>query len=884
MSQCRFLCCLVLATSSSITWAQVDSPARSKESEQAASVAVDRAGDVLPAGAVARLGTTRFLHRGPVAIVGYSSDGSVLLTFSGQRTLHFWDTRSGKELRRLIMPSGSGLLSGDGKTLVLNAGEGAYKVVDVAGAKMVREFKAPAGIEPRLSHDGRHLLVMVLDGSVTNKINLWDTSTGKLTLELVVKEKGDIFTAATLSADGQTLVTLEKKTDDEKGNAGAAKFRFWEAGTGQEIRSVAAPVAGYYELHFTHDGKHLIARGAPEEGVRLIDAATGKEIRQFAAKQETLRAVLLSRDRKKLFVAGHGEVTQYDIASGKQLRAFPLASVAGARADEEYNLAGGFSMAVSPDGKTLALPAMSAVAFWDVQSGKEIVQQGHRDRIDSLSFSPDDKLVLTGSADGRLYLWDAAVGKRLGHFMPGELPKDPARVPERMMRLFRVRGAFSPDGKTVAGLWWGGKLHLWDTASGKLHHQLGGDGGHNAFALSRDGKFLALTGSDGRTGLYAARGKLIRTFGRDQSKVDFEVGIFSTAFTPDSRLLVNAEFVVHWSGVQVHVKHWELASGTVRASYRTHLEIEAVEDLVDSFMSALDSFVVTFAFAPDGQTLGEAGFCNIKLRHLQTGRELHVFGGREIAAATALFSPDGKLIVAGKHDGSIRLWDAASGAVLLDFPAHQCGVTALAFSADGRRLASGAKDASVLIWDWAHIRAQVGRKSRPAPAAAAAKLWADLARPDAEKAYQSIQALAGTPAETVAFLKARLRPVPPVEPRHLAKLLVDLDDKEFQVRKKGEEGLEKLSDLAARAISEQLAGNPSLESSRRLESLLKKLAAQELAPATLQVLRAIEALELIGTAEAGQVLATLAKGAPGHRVTEEAQGSLERLRRKNRVK
>lgn len=346
-------------------------------------------------------------------------------------------------------------------------------------------------------------------------------------------------------------------------------------------------------------------------------------------------------------------------------------------------------------------------------------------------------------------------------------------------------------------------------------------------------------------------------------------------------MLINAEFRVEPSGLQVQVKHWELASGRARVSFQTRLDISGggSEDF-DAITSALDSFIVSFVFAPDGRTVGEAGFSNIKLRQLRTGQELRAFGGKQIAAATSLFSPDGKIMIAGKHDGAIRLWDTANGSVLLDFPAHPSGVTALAFSPDGQWLASGAKDASVLIWDWEHIRRQAAART-PEPAAAAvepAKLWADLAGQDAPKAYQAIQTLAATPAETIPFLKARLRPVPPLDPRHLDKLLADLDDKQFPVRKKAEQALEKLGELAARAITGQLARNPSLETSRRLESLLKKLEAQDLTPETLQVLRAIEALELTGTDEAGQVLAGMAKGAAGHRVTEEARQSLKRLR------
>src|SRR5207247_1220146 len=108
----------------------------------------------------------------------------------------------------------------------------------------------------------------------------------------------------------------------------------------------------------------------------------------------------------------------------------------------------------------------------------------------------------------------------------------------------------------------------------------------------------------------------------------------------------------------------------------------------DAIAGALDSFSVGFDFAPDGKSVVEAGFSTAKLRNLRTGEEVRAFGGKQIVAQTTLFSPDGTMLIAGKYDGALRIWDTASGTVLLDFPAHLSPVRALAFSPDGKLLAS----------------------------------------------------------------------------------------------------------------------------------------------------------------------------------------------------
>jgi WD40 repeat protein len=527
---------------------------------------------------------------------------------------------------------------------------------------------------------------------------------------------------------------------------------------------------------------------------------------------------------------------------------------------------------------------MSSVAFWDLQTGKEIqTWQGHRDRIESVSFAPGGKQVLTASADSGLYLWDAGTSVRLRDFVLKAVVAKNFRGGEQM-NLFQVRGGFTPDGKRVAGLRWGEKLHLWDAASGKQIGQLGAAKGHTAFAFSADGKTLVLLGPEGMELWDPAAGKQRRSFSNPQPATPqlagTEQAAFSTAISPDGRLVVSAAFRVEINdgGLKTQVDYLELASGRKRMQFETRTDIVNAGGVdFSSVMSALDSFIAAFVFAPDGHTVAAAGFSSIKLRSLRSGQEIRSFGGKQIAGATAVFSPDGAMLIAGKQDGALRIWDVATGTVLTDFPAHQSAVTTLAFSPDGRLLASGARDASVLVWDWDHVRRQATAPvPRPAPLALK-QLWADLAADDAVKAFHAINALAGTPVETVAFLKGQLRPVAQVDPRHLKDLLANLDHKQFAVRKKAELALEKLGDLAAQAIKGQLARAPSLEMTRRLEGLTKKLDAQVASADVLQMLRAIEVLERIGSPEARHVLNQLAQGAAGHRVTEEARESLRRL-------
>ena len=63
------------------------------------------------------------------------------------------------------------------------------------------------------------------------------------------------------------------------------------------------------------------------------------------------------------------------------------------------------------------------------------------------------------------------------------------------------------------------------------------------------------------------------------------------------------------------------------------------------------------------------------------------------------FSPDGRRIVSGSYDKTVKVWDAATGQETLTLKGHSMAVTSVAFSPDGRRIVSGSEDGTVKVWD-----------------------------------------------------------------------------------------------------------------------------------------------------------------------------------------
>src|SRR5262249_23559723 len=112
----------------------------------------------------------------------------------------------------------------------------------------------------------------------------------------------------------------------------------------------------------------------------------------------------------------------------------------------------------------------------------------------------------------------------------------------------------------------------------------------------------------------------------------------------------------------------------------------------------------------------------------------------------------------------------------------------------------------------------------------------------------------------------------------VAQWIAELDSDTFAVREKANEELEKLGDAVAGELRQALRSPPSLEARRRLEALLDKVQGALVAGERLRSVRAVETLEQIGTPEARQLLESLAKGAPGARLTQEATESFQRLK------
>jgi hypothetical protein len=246
------------------------------------------------------------------------------------------------------------------------------------------------------------------------------------------------------------------------------------------------------------------------------------------------------------------------------------------------------------------------------------------------------------------------------------------------------------------------------------------------------------------------------------------------------------------------------------------------------------------ALSPDGRYLATGGLVanmpetkpdpQIHLWELASGQEVATLEGHNESTRGLAFSPDGRWLAScsgayrTSNDQTVRVWDPATGREVRRFEGHFGAVNEVAFTPDGRSVVSGSDDATVLVWDVADL---TDRRSGGEPMSddALRTRWAELAGDDARVADRAGWALSVPSA--VGFVREHLKPA-----------------------------------RAAASKGIPAANGPVAP------------------PEVLRTMRAIAALERVGTAEARSVLERTAQGIPDAVETREAKSALIRWNRR----
>jgi WD40 repeat protein len=565
--------------------------------------------------------------------------------------------------------------------------------------------------------------------------------------------------------------------------------------------------------------------------VRAWDLATGKELPSLGGHERQAHSVTVSRDSRTILTGGSDPfVLVWDWPAGKLRQKIDLGI--GKSLDR---------MNVSADGKQaeIVLWGENALRFYDLDTGRELpsLAEAHRGAIHGMEIAPDGKLVSAGG-DNTIRVWDLHTGRHL-HEIRTEHPVGAMTL------------ALSREGRLVATADINrGVVTVHDRDTGGLVRTIDTGGQSVSWvAFTSEEGLLAVSASRRKPGQGAGEPPFVGFWDIDSGREVRRLAVNAYLLSPDGRLLPTSS--------RDQVPLWDVTTGRERQGL-PHKDVHAI------------------AFSPDGRTLACRDSNGVTLWEIASGKERCRIDGPTDWSDVLCFSPDGRWL-ARKDDRAIQLCDVLRGCVVHSFTGHDASVTRLAFTPDSRILASSSYDSTVLLWDMTAVTVRQPRPQDRPSGTAVMTAWNELASADAQAAYRALRILLEAPIQSLPLLRERLRPAPAADANQIDRWLAELDSSRFADRERATRELERQEGRAEPALRRLLANAPTAEARRRAEGMLARLHGPIADTEMLRALRAVEALELMGTRDAKELLQEVARGAPESRLTQEAKGSLGRL-------
>jgi RNA polymerase sigma factor (sigma-70 family) len=828
---------------------------------------MDARGDPLPPGAVARFGTRRF--QVPIWPLPVSAqEGKAYLVYQrrpgerGRADFRWMDAATGKVLDVWPVPLGPVFDAETGKPTKAVPPEG------LALIGLSTNGRWAVFTDPRVAFLGMRAQQEKPDRSFN--LYVYDLNAKKKVKHLrgqLEKWEGPPGWAY-LSADGKWLATA--------GNP----VRLWDVTAGKQVWARKDEAQAIEVIGFTPGSKHLVLCGSNDATIVVVDTAGGKVVRTIATKLfDRRRGTLLSPDGRAVVMrlVNPGETVVWDLNSGKQVP--PLE-------DQDTRLD---AWAFSPDGKTFVCAARLdkshlIVRDWPSRKVRRKFDLG-RSGVYTLFISADNRTVnVVFRGEQTLHRYDLESGKLLP--VPGETHRGQV-----------VGVEVAPDG-SIASLGSDKVLRTWDLASGRQTRQVSLDWApaETPFALSRDGKLLALANDSlSAVAIFDRSGKMVRRIDTANQRIDHVV------FSPSARFLAG-------SGREAKiVRVWETATGKKVAEFpvgkgvwwsRTvdlafspdeRYFLTTAEGKVQFWevngwrqVEGLKEYVSGMAFSPDGRMLACGSNRDTTVWEVAT-RKLRVkLGSKESWNWSQRFSPDSRLLARLTSAETVEVWDVLGGRQVATFQGHDSPVKAFSFTNDGRHLITASDDCTLLAWDVAGAvaAARAGQKKSAPTEKDLADSWKDLSSADAAKAFTAIRILTDAPQRATDLIRKGLKAPAPLDAAQVKRLLADLSNDSFAVRKQAAQELKALGEMVETPLRQFLAGNPSLEARKRADQILDAIIGPPASGERLQQLRAVEVLEKIGSEGAREVLRQLTKGPAEAPLIRDATATLRRMETK----
>ena len=628
----------------------------------------------------------------------FSPDGRRIVTDGSENTAKVWDAATGKELLTLSGHTATLRTTGfnaDSSRIVTGSDDGTARVWDARTGKAIHTLegqRSEAIAAASFSPDGTRI-VAVASGMESGRVWLWDAVTGKTiqTLPRHVAAFPPLF-----SPDSRHVLTCEQERT----------LQIWEVQTGQPVAAWKAHTSPIKAVSYSPDGTQLVT-GSYAEAI-VWDLKENKPLVVFDEHRGYVNAATFSSN-------GQVVLTCSDDQTAKLWYPYPIknsqciATLVSRSEDFTGQL---IHAAFAPgDTRVLTLDLGNHLRYWDRDPRSQATWKATHlidDNVTGIThfiLSPDGQQLLTRGGDSRVRVRDAWAGEGLLR-----LPHDTAvsgsavspdgtwllhnpsenRTEVRDISTGQLRFAIenpgisliSPDGSRIFTTGNNDEPQAWDVSSRKVVLTFKDDGKGIAAAFSPDGTQIATCHEDKTVKIWNAKtGDRIRTLEAGQSPVDF------IAFCTGGSYFVG----VSEDGT---AKVWDAKTGQIRRSIS-----DGTTPIRMAYLNRDGDRILTRSTNDrDGPVRG-----SIKLWDATTGSLVVDTGvvdtGRSDCIMSGTFSADGTRFVIGSNDLTATVRDAKSGTKILTLTGHTDSIQTAAFSPDGTRIVTAGAEGAVKLWD-----------------------------------------------------------------------------------------------------------------------------------------------------------------------------------------
>jgi WD40 repeat protein len=520
---------------------------------------------------------------------------------------------------------------------------------------------------------GLTLISLIACNEVKDDPPIENTTTAPIILQIDPGGHKSKIKDVTFTSDGRYLVS-----------AGEDKVvRVWDLKTGKTVRTLrgqigAGPSGKIYAMALSPDERWLAVGGfmAPGFGIRddevgdirLYNFPTGELVTLLKGHNDVVFSLAFTPDSRYL-VSGSGDFNAIIWDINQQQRLHTLKG----HTNHIY------AVAFSPDTKRVVTGSDDhSLRLWRVASGELIAKlQGHSDKVRSVAISPIDGTITSGSWDHTIRLWDGVTGQFIktlanqgtvvgslsfspdgGYLVSGvglapyhchvwSYPSGKEIVTYKQHDNVVIATAISPDGRWVAT---GGgnnqEIHIWNRRDGTLKQRLRGVGASIwAVGFSRDGKYMAW----GKTGIqqYNQAGKLEHRLRLPSS--DNPLGT-PKQIKPNQNYLRAKYKWQDWT-----LSHRKGGDYGLNAILDIKNQNRTVASIKRGSTDGYDHR--SYTFTPNGQTIISGGMNGVLTAYQRNGTKIGDYIGHTGDVWAVAVSADGRFLVSGSHDQTMRLWN-----------------------------------------------------------------------------------------------------------------------------------------------------------------------------------------------------------------------------------